>query len=162
MFIFTSLTHSQNSFNKYISVPHQDQPKTFLDVIFNVAENTNGIKIALKQKGEVVVEKPLKAKVEEDTSKKGNRIVSLRESDRGDRFFVYLDLLDYDSKIQISVYNMLGKKVMDVFDNYPYKDTNYPYEINTSSPINLPNGLYLCIVLGKNYRLREKFIISKH
>jgi len=151
---------SQRNANKYISVPLQESPKTFLDIIFNLTENTNGTKFAQKSKEDFNQEKGGHFRTEDDSIK--NKILSLRESDRGDKFLLYIYLLDYEQKIQISVYNLLGKKVLDVYDNFPYKDNNFAYEINIASPTYLPNGVYLCVVLGKNFRLREKFIISKH
>lgn len=151
---------SQRNTNRYISVPQAEGPKTFLDIIFNLTENTNGTKFAKKLKEDFNQEKGSRFKTEDDSVK--NKILSLRESDRGDKFLLYIYLMDYEQKIQISVYNLLGKKVLDVYDNYPYKDINFAYEINIASPTFLPNGVYLCVVVGKNFRLREKFIISKH
>jgi len=44
------------------------------------------------------------------TSTKGNRIVSIQETERGDKMAVYLEIENPEQKIKIIVYNLLAKK----------------------------------------------------
>lgn len=152
--ISSNLLYSKVSVNEIIFLNNSDRPKSFLEIIFQLKDSNTGTKIA--QKKDAVKQKSYLNSVNEDTTKKENKITSVRES--SDKIFLYIDLIDYDQKIQISVFNLLGKKVLDVFEGMPYKDPDYAYEISKS---NLPNGVYLFIVLGKNFKLREKFVISR-
>ncbi len=97
-------------------------------------------------------------KIENDTSQsKGNRIISIRETDKGDRMAIYLQIENPDKNINIIIYNLLGKKVLDVYEGKP-KDPSQPYEFSTNE---LPKGIFLLVVIGDNFRLREKIIIAK-
>lgn len=121
-----------------------------------IADKSNhGTKIA-RNEDKRLIEKTL-----DDTTSKENRVISLVEVRNQDLFLLKLKLKDYDQRIAISVYNMLGKEVLskhEVFDGYPYKDSEFAYEINAST---LPNGIYLCVVQGGNFRLAAKFIVSR-
>lgn len=150
----SNVLYSKVSVNDIIFLNNSDRPKSFLQIIFQLKDSNTGTKIAPKK--DAVKPKSYLNAVNEDTTKKENKITSVRES--SDKILLYIDLIDYDQKIQISVFNLLGKKVLDVFEGMPYKDPDYAYEISKS---NLPNGVYLFIVLGKNFKLREKFVISR-
>ena len=150
VFLSANLT-AQYSYSKYIYVEEQ---KSFMQLLFSTNKNKNSNK-SISKKSKKQSEK---TKVENDTTKPKNRIESLR--DGGDIFYLYLVLSDRDSPIKITVYNMLGKEVLDVYNGYP-KPNGVPYEINISGPPSLPNGVYLCVVIGKNFRLREKFVVAR-
>lgn len=60
-------------------------------------------------------------------------------------------------EITITVYNMLGKEVLDVFKG---TSSSRLEEVYTAT-FNLPNGIYICVLQGKNFRDSEKFIISR-
>ena len=150
IFVATDLS-AQYSYNKYIYIEKQ---QSFIDLLFH----TNKSK-TYKQSGDIKTKSDTKkAKIETDSTKPKNRIESLR--DGGDIFYLYLVLSDRESPIKITVYNMLGKKVLDVYNGYP-KPNGIPYEISISGPPSLPNGVYLCVVIGKNFRLREKFVVAR-
>lgn len=153
-FLNTKPIFAKTSINEIIFISNSDKPKSFLEIIFQIKDSNTGTKIA--QKKDAGKQKSYLNSVNEDTTKKENKITSVRES--SDKILLYIDLIDYDQRIQISVFNLLGKKVLDVFEGLPYKDPDYAYEISKS---NLPNGVYLFIVLGKNFKLREKFVISR-
>ncbi|ROL62139.1 hypothetical protein D9V86_02210 [Bacteroidetes/Chlorobi group bacterium ChocPot_Mid] len=65
-----------------------------------------------------------------------------------------------DKKITISLYNLIGNKVADVYNGVPgvteKEIDNFPKEIEK-----LSNGVYLCVLQGYNYRLMKKFTISR-
>ena len=75
----------------------------------------------------------------------------------GELYTVEIQLNDYDNQIRILVFNMLGNLVKSVFEGNPLTE-NSVYQFDAS---NLPNGVYLCILEGPNFRDAEKFIISR-
>ncbi len=155
IFVFVSgEVVAQYSYNKYLSAEKEKQPKTFVELLFKVKQLP---KTTQKTKKTTSTKKN-KAKVKSDTTKPKNRIESIR--DGGDIFYLYLELEDREAPIDITVYNMLGKKVRDVYYGYP-KPNGVPYEISIVGPPSLPNGVYLCVVVGKNFRLREKFVVAR-
>jgi len=145
---------AQYSYYKYLSVEKEKTPKTFVELLFKVKQTPK--KDAKNRKSAGAKKK--NAKVNSDTTKQKNRIESIR--DGGDIFYLYLELEDHDAPIKVTVYNMLGKRVRDVYQGYP-KPNGVPYEISIVGPPSLPNGVYLCVVVGKNFRLREKFVVAR-
>ncbi len=92
-----------------------------------------------------------------DTSERKDRIISLNQV--GDVHILKVELSDYNSEINIMVYNLIGKKVMDVYKGIPKSTSpDYPYEIQSWR---LPNGIYLCTLQGKNFRKTEKFVVAR-
>ena len=69
---------------------------------------------------------------------------------------VKIKVKDKNKTISIVVYNMLGKEVLRVYDGVHTRDED-DYYIN----YNLPNGIYICVLQGDNFRDAEKFIISR-
>ena len=147
---------SQEGLNKYLFIPPKEQPKTFLELLFDINENPYITKEKSRSKEDYSSQ--YKAKSEQDTTRKDNRIVSLR--DGGDKFLLYLEILDHESQIEINIYNMLGKNVLEVYKGSP-KPNGVPYDIVISGPNSLPNGPYLCVVVGRNFRLPQKFIVMR-
>lgn len=133
----------------------------FPESIFTIGNFPIGIKFAqneAKKNTRKSNGKYYENKIENDTSQsKGNRIISIRETDKGDRMAVYLQIENPDKNINIVIYNLLGKKVLDVYEGKP-KDPSQPYEFSTNE---LPKGIFLLVVIGDNFRLREKLIIAK-
>jgi len=70
---------------------------------------------------------------------------------------VYLEIENPEQKIKIIVYNLLGKKVLDIYEGKP-KDPSQPYEFSVAE---LPKGIFLLVVVGDNFRLREKLVVTK-
>jgi hypothetical protein len=90
-----------------------------------------------------------------DTSKGGSRIVSLRAAN--DVVVVRIDLVREEPQLEIGVYNMLGKKVQDVYRGSAARG-GHEY----TSPVNdLPEGVYICIMQGADFRRAEKFYLSR-
>jgi len=94
----------------------------------------------------------------DSTIKRINKITSILERRDGEGYYLLLELEDYEQRIQIAAYNLLGKKVLDIYNGIPINDPDYRYDIMTN---NLPNGVYICFVFGKNFRLQEKFVVSR-
>jgi hypothetical protein len=100
-------------------------------------------------------EMPRIASIENDTVKTNN-IVSIWNNN--DAYNVKVELKDKDSEIDIGIYNMLGKEVLKVVQKGIQTSDEAIYEFNVSK---LPNGVYLCVLIGRNFRDVEKFIISR-
>ncbi|MBI5325166.1 MAG: hypothetical protein HZB41_07845 [Ignavibacteriae bacterium] len=124
-------------------------------IFINSQPAHNGTEIAQTEKKKTVNTK----KIEEDTSNARNSI-TIRESTDGERMLVCLDLNDYDVNVEIIVYNMLGKKVMDVWNGKAISSSPCPkdYEIQKTK---LPDGLYLCVAQSEKFRMVGKFVISR-
>lgn len=92
--------------------------------------------------------------VEADTAA-NNRISNLYGSQG--IYKVTLELESYDSEIELLVYNILGKKVLEIYRGTA-KPKDYEYAFDSNS---LPEGVYICVLLGKDFRSSRKFIISR-
>ena len=62
-----------------------------------------------------------------------------------------------DVNLTIKVYNMLGKEVAEVYNGVQSSSTR----IYTHTMTSLPNGVYICCLVGQNFRDTEKFIVSR-
>jgi hypothetical protein len=91
---------------------------------------------------------------EPDSSAK-NEIVSLYSQSQL-QFFVKIELAEYNVEIKLLIFNMLGNLVKEAFAGIATKGVEYDFDAS-----NLPNGLYLCILEGPNFRDAEKFTISR-
>lgn len=116
---------------------------------------SDGTKIAKKQVKSQEIDS--NAVVLADSTERKDRIISLNQV--GDVHILKIELSDYNSEISIVVYNLIGKKVMDVYKGMPKSTSpDYPYEIQSWR---LPNGIYLCTLQGKNFRKTEKFVVAR-
>lgn len=111
--------------------------------------------------GTLIAKIPEKAaksvKIDDDTSGTDNRIVKFYGNHSQDIFKLALELKDYELPIQIKVFNILGNEVLDAYNGTPLSGgSEYIIETHT-----LPNGIYICKVIGKNFHLNRKFIISR-
>lgn len=84
-----------------------------------------------------------------------NRIVNTYGE--GDRYTITLDLIDNQDNMRISLYNLLGKKVLDIYSG-DASSGRFTHTFNVSS---VPKGMYLCVVRGDNFQLAEKFVITR-
>ncbi|MFP4528841.1 MAG: T9SS type A sorting domain-containing protein [Candidatus Kapaibacterium sp.] len=93
--------------------------------------------------------------VNSDTTTAGNHISQVRH--QNDIYYVKVELASYDVTIELSVYNLLGKKVKDIHRGAAMPEgAEYRFD-----SYNLPNGVYICILNGPNFRDTEKFIVSR-
>jgi len=84
-----------------------------------------------------------------------NRIVNTYGE--GDRYTITLDLIDNQDNMRISLFNLLGKKVLDIYSG-DASSGRFTHTFNVSS---VPKGMYLCVVRGDNFQLAEKFVITR-
>lgn len=94
------------------------------------------------------------SKVEQDTIT-SNRITKVWYTSTELNVEIYQVLKQQE--INITVYNMLGKEVLEVFSGTSSSRVEEVYSIT----FNLPNGIYICVLQGKSFRDSEKFIISR-
>ena len=111
-------------------------------------QNSDGIIIDSKQLSKT-------AGIDQDTSSIKNEISRVYTSDNL-KFYVRIKLKEYIIPIKIQLYNMLGNLVEEVYSGTAIKDVEYDFDAS-----NLPNGFYLCILQGPNFRDAEKFTISR-
>ncbi len=83
------------------------------------------------------------------------RIKSIKETKDG--LTLTVELADDQQVLTVSAYNLLGKKVLDIYHGGEKAGTR-EYPLNTNS---IPSGIYICVVQGDNFRLAEKFFVSK-
>ena len=90
-----------------------------------------------------------------DVATGASKIVSLRAS--GDIVTVRIELQREEPQLEIGVYNMLGKKVQDIHKGAAARGSH-----EYTAPVNdLPEGVYICIVQGADFRRAEKFYLSR-
>lgn len=90
-----------------------------------------------------------------DTSRKDNQVVFARVT--SDVFTARIELTNDEQYIEVGIYNMLGKKVVEV-----YKGSASRGQHDYTQPIlELPEGVYICILQGNAFRKAEKFFLSR-
>ncbi|MCS6999338.1 MAG: T9SS type A sorting domain-containing protein [Bacteroidota bacterium] len=94
-----------------------------------------------------------------DTVKKASRIVGIDLDASNDALTVRIELTENQSWTEISLYNMLGKRVKDIYRG-PVS-TDVPVRDFTVNISDLPNGLYIVSVQGSTIRLADKVFISR-
>lgn len=90
-----------------------------------------------------------------DTSARDNRIVFARTA--SDVFTSRIELMGDEPLIEVGIYNMLGKRVMDVYKGASGRG-QHEYSQSVSE---LPDGVYICILQGDNFRKAEKFYFRR-
>ncbi|MEI6091728.1 MAG: T9SS type A sorting domain-containing protein [bacterium] len=95
-----------------------------------------------------------KAKVTVDTLT-SSKITKIWETNG--QVHVEVTLVKKGVDITLKVYNMLGKEIRTIYTGPQTKDKD-EYQFNSSE---LPNGIYICMLIGTTFRDTEKFIISR-
>ncbi len=96
-----------------------------------------------------------KIKVTSDTVRRDSRFIFAMVS--SDVFKARVDIGSDQQNIDIGIYNMLGKRMADVY-NGPASRGEHDY---TSAVSDLPEGVYICIMQGGNFRRAEKFYLNR-
>lgn len=90
-------------------------------------------------------------------SARASKILAIRG--RNDDYEVSVELAQDQSRLDCGAYNLFGKRVMDIYVTQSYeKAGRKTFTFNTAG---IPNGMYLCVVQGNNFRIAEKFQISR-
>ncbi len=90
-----------------------------------------------------------------DTARGESKILFVRAT--SDVVTVKVDIANDQPSADIGIFNMLGKRMMDVHRG-PVSRGEHEY---TSSISDLPEGVYICILQGSNFRRAEKFYLSR-
>lgn len=90
-----------------------------------------------------------------DSTPRESRIVSIRAT--ADVFSIRIELEQDEQTIDLGIYNMLGKKVHDVYRGYASRGP-HDYSVPISD---LPEGVYICIAQASSFRRAEKFYLSR-
>jgi hypothetical protein len=99
-------------------------------------------------------------KIQSTLSDSSENSMEIRFNDAGEPTKLIVKVKDKDKKINITIFNLLGKKVSDVFDDSPgANETEIDSFIDKINK--LSNGIYICVLTGQNYRLMKKFTISR-
>lgn len=96
-----------------------------------------------------------KIKVTSDTVRRESRILFAMVS--SDVFKTKVDIGADQQNIDIGIYNMLGKRMGDVY-NGPASRGEHEYTMSVSD---LPEGVYICILQSGNFRRAEKFYLNR-
>jgi len=90
-------------------------------------------------------------------SARASKILAIKG--RNDDYEVSVELAQDQSRLDCGAYNLFGKRVMDIYVTQSYeKAGRKTFTFNTAG---IPNGMYLCVVQGNNFRIAEKFQISR-
>lgn len=92
---------------------------------------------------------------EADTARTISRIISTRAV--ADVITVQAELVREEPQLEIGLYNMLGRKVQDVYRGHASRG-RHEYSATVSD---LPEGVYICIMQGSDFRRAEKFYLSR-
>ncbi len=90
-----------------------------------------------------------------DSLPRENRIHSIRENNG--EYLLVVELATEQPRLDIGVYNLLGKRVVTVYQGRAAAGVR-EFPIPTA---NLPNGIYICVVQGNGFRLAQKFVLSR-
>ena len=90
-----------------------------------------------------------------DTVRKENRFLFVRAA--SEVLTVRIELARDEAQVEIGVYNMLGKKIMDVHRGATARGI---HEYTTAIQ-DLPEGVYVCVMQGADFRKAEKFYLSR-
>ncbi len=143
--------------------PYFDNNQSLNQYLFYTKNNLNGTLIAQNQKNGSKVFNSAKSEQVSDTAENS---LTIMYDNEGEPIKLRLRLKDSEPKnkrIIISIYNIIGNKIGDIFEG---TQSNYEefYEENFKEiTASLSNGLYLCVVQGLNFRLKmyQKFTISR-
>ncbi len=111
--------------------------------------------VVVNAMGQRAATKSAKVNVANDTSKTESRIISVRATP--DVLQAKVDLATDQQQVDLAIFNMLGKRMTDVYRG-PASKGEHEY---TTSISDLPEGVYICILQGSNFRRAEKFYLSR-
>lgn len=96
-----------------------------------------------------------KTQASADTIKKESKILFARVA--SDVFTARVELANDENQAEIGIYNMLGKKMTDIHRG-ALAHGQHDFSLNVPE---IPDGVYICIMQGSDFRRAEKFYISR-
>lgn len=94
-----------------------------------------------------------------DTTRRTSRIVGTSLDASSDVLTIRMELAESQSWMEVALFNMLGKRVKDIYRGPAQADDSVRDFSATVS--DLPNGLYIVSVQGSTVRLADKVFISR-
>jgi hypothetical protein len=160
IFINTQLFSSEND-KLYLSPPKESTPQIY-KYLFYPENNASGTLIT-QTRSESSTSKTDSKKsstIAQDSTSENS--IQIYYDNYGDPIKLILKMKDKDKKVQISLYNMIGNKVADVYEGIPGANEKEIENFRTSIE-SLSNGVYICVLQGINIRLKlyQKFTISR-
>ena len=134
--------------------------RNFIFILFIIIFCLSDLKVELKaaQPAENQQNKTNITKL--DTTNK-NKIVKIWENNSG-VLNITAKLNDNKKNIKVIVYNMLGKEVSILFNGVPVnKNSDGDYYFVSDTSLELPRGVYILVIQGIDFRIAEKFILTK-
>lgn len=151
---FSNLLSSQILDKPYLAPPKDYTPQIYKYIFTPASDN-----IAPKQVSQETKQKKIQSILNDSTENSMNVNYDNSREVTG----LTVKVKDGSKKIHISIYNLIGNKVADVYNKIP--STSGPTEIEIvefkDMIDKLSNGVYICVLQGHNYRLMEKFTISR-
>ncbi len=89
-----------------------------------------------------------------DSLPREHRIQGIREAN-GEHLLI-VELASEQRRLEIAVYNLLGKRVVTVYQGKASPGV-HEYPLPSAG---LPNGVYICVVQGDGFRLAQKFVVA--
>lgn len=91
-----------------------------------------------------------------DTARREPRFSVIVESS-GEKAVIKTDFPEDKDQVDIGVYNLLAKRVLDVEKRFIRSgEEQIPMDISS-----LPRGMYICVIQGKDFRLAQKFVVTR-
>lgn len=91
-----------------------------------------------------------------DTARRDPRFSVIVESS-GEKAVIKTDFPEDKDQVDIGVYNLLAKRVLDVEKRFIRSgEEQIPMDIAS-----LPRGMYICVIQGKDFRLAQKFVVTR-
>ncbi len=78
-------------------------------------------------------------------------------ANNGDVAKVIIEFPEDKESVVIEVYNLLAKKILDVYKG-PIRAPSDEKQFDITS---LPRGMYICVVQGRDFRLAQKFVVPR-
>ncbi len=154
----------------YFVLPNNLFANNSNELLFIDTPITQSIVMKKRNTGTKVVNRYRKQKKYKETIQKidvadtnnSNKITKIWESPSG-ILNVTAKLIDTNIVIDINAYNMLGKKVAEVFSGKPInKNGDGEYYFVSDNTTNLPKGVYVLVIQSNKFRVAEKFVLTKN
>lgn len=159
LFIFVFIkTEAQSTLHGLFKSESPVYPNYIMQILLNGSAPLQKANFVGENKKEMSKIRIRQSRISEDTSgNRDNRVTKIHTANHADELILTIYLSESDQRIQVVVYNLLGKVVMEP-QYISQSKGEYDHSFNIA---NLPNGVYLCVLTGKNFRIKEKFVISR-
>jgi len=160
IFINTQLFSSESE-KLYLSPPKESTPQIYKYLFY--PDNSSSSTVVSQTRSESSYQKSdgkRSTSVAQDSTSENT--IQIYYDNYGDPIKLILKMKDKEKKVQISIYNMIGNKVADVYEGTPGVNEKEIDNFRTSIE-SLSNGVYICVLQGINIRLKlyQKFTISR-